>query len=277
VNLHPALPSLVLALDVDRDDPIDERITRFVLAGADGIVLRRRRSSARSSAWRIGQIREAIGDRVVLLTDDLEAATTFSLDLVLPERGIATAEARRRIGVDRFIARAVSSPAAATAAVGADLLIAGPIAPEGSPASAIDPGTFARIVEATWEPVLGISTVGGKDLPALLALGASGVLLDLDVDPTVDEERCRELRQTLDAAAPPTVGEDHDGPISIIVNGETTECDPDATISDLLWDAGLVERPVEVSLNDRPIARRAFDTTTFALGDRLDFHPLDER
>ena len=202
-------------------------------------------------------------------------AAGLGLGLHLPEAGMATAEARRLVGPTTPIGRSVHSPAAATAATGADYLLAGHVFPSRSKPGAPPLGIagFRRIMEASWLPVLAVGGVTVEQIPALVAAGAAGVAV-IDAIATAADPRAAAvaLRSAVDAELPEAQEPEEPTPatLSLTVNGKPVTVESESTITDFLADRGLAGSMVVVELNGKVVARRAFDDTFLAEGDRVE-------
>ncbi len=244
--------------------------------GCDAIQLRGNRLSPSAMRDAAIEMKRAIGVRAMLIVNSHPSiAADLGLALHLPEAGIATAEARRAVGSTTIIGRSVHSPAAATAATGADYLLAGHVFPSRS-----KPGTppigltgFRQIMEATWQPVLAVGGVTVERIPALVAAGAAGVAV-IDAIARAPDPRAAAatLRLAIDDAVPDSA--DATAPaetmVSLVVNGKPLTIEPESTITDFLADRGLAGGMVVVELNGNVIARRAFDHTFFSDGDQVE-------
>ena len=94
----------------------------------------------------------------------------------LPALDISPADARRLLGADATVSRAVHTPAEAAGAGGADLLVAGPVYATPTHPGA-DPLGFAglsAIVAAAAVPVLAIGGVDAARAAEVMAAGAAG-------------------------------------------------------------------------------------------------------
>jgi hypothetical protein len=83
---------------------------------------------------------------LVIVEGSPAVAAAAGAGVLLAERGISTAEARRSLGSGGILGRIVGSPDAATAAAGADFLVVDHPSPTRVAARAV--------VEAAWAPVL---------------------------------------------------------------------------------------------------------------------------
>jgi thiamine-phosphate pyrophosphorylase len=258
---------------------LPELVERAVAGGVDAVQLREPDLPNVEFRALASSLREVVGDRAALLINaNLGVAGELGLGVHLPEAGIAIGEARRRLGTPRLIGRSVHSPPAAAAATGADYLIAGNVYPTASHPDRPPIGSvgFARIVEAGWAPVLAIGGITVDRVPEVIAAGAHGVAVIGAIAGASDPERAaRELRMILDTLTEETmetVDSDvatSDG-LAIVVNGKAVEIQPETTITDFLAEKGLRPNMVIVELNGTVIARRAFDETWLAAGDRLE-------
>lgn len=193
---------------------------------------------------------------------------------------MATASGRRVIGDGALLGRSVHSAAAATAAAGADYLLAGTLfATVSKPGvEPIGLGGLREIVSATWEPVYAIGGIRAERVPEILATGAVGVavigaIADAD-DPERAAARLRRAidRGTTEESMEPTTPSDAEeaGYVPIVVNGKPVEVEPDTSVTDFLADKGLQPAMVIVELNGTIIARRLYDETFFTAGDHVE-------
>ncbi len=270
-------PRLMFIVDPSNlDDALLSLIDAAIDGGCDAIQLRA--GGLAPSAMReasIGLQRRVVDRATLVINGHPSIAAGLGLGLHLPEAGMATAEARRLVGPSTTIGRSVHTPAAATAATGADYLLAGHVFPSRSKPGAPPLGIagFRRIMEASWLPVLAVGGVRVEQIPALVAAGAAGVAV-IDAIATAPDPRAAAvaLRSAVDAVLP-EVGETEEPTpttVSLTVNGKPVALEPESTITDFLADRGLAGKMVVVELNGKVIARRAFDDTTLAEGDRVE-------
>ena len=268
------VPRLMLVSDRHRSArPLPDVVAAAVAGGVDAVQLREPDLPPAELLDLATRLREIVAGRAALLVNgDARLAADLGLGLHLPERGLATAEARRLIGADRLLGRSVHSTAAATAAAGADYLLAGHVF-----ATASKPGRpplglagLGQIVAATWAPVLAIGGITPDRVAEVMVTGAAGVAVIGAIAEAPDPERAAAvLRQAVDAnmedemdATPQSV--------VIVVNGKPVEVEPDTTVTDFLADKGLRGAMAIVELNGAILARRAYDSTVFAPGDQVE-------
>ena len=273
------VPRLMLVTDHRRSvRPLPELVAAAVAGGVDAVQIREHDLSGPDLRALAERLRAVIAGRATLLVNsDLTLAVELGLGLHLPEAGIATAEARRRLGDLALLGRSVHSPAAATASAGVDYLIAGNVyetaSKPGHPPLGL-PG-LSRIATATWSPVLAIGGITARRVPEVIAAGAHGVAVVGAIAGSADPERAA---AALRAAIAETVGDeemeetqpDEALPVAIVVNGKPIEVEPGTTVTDFLIDKGFRDKQVVVELNGVILARRAFDETEFRPGDRVE-------
>ncbi|HEU5433950.1 MAG TPA: hypothetical protein VFU81_19935, partial [Thermomicrobiales bacterium] len=120
---------------------------RLVAVGVDGAIVIAPDGGASAALDGLERLRAAFGSDTVFLQGPIALARRTRVGVLLPERGVATAEARRLLGTGLPVARFVGSAAAAMAARGADLIVI-------ERAAAADSARMRRIVAASWEPAL---------------------------------------------------------------------------------------------------------------------------
>ena len=272
-NNH-GVPRLMLVSDRRRSPhPLAGLVAAAVAGGVDAVQLRENDLAPDELTELASHLKGVIAGRAVLLVNsNLGVAALLGLGLHLPERGIATAEARRQIGNDRLLGRSVHSPAAAAAGIGADYLLAGHVfetaSKPGDPP--LGPDGLARIVAATWSPVLAIGGVTPERVSSVLATGAHGVAVVGAIAGATDPERAAAaLRAAIDEVMEDEMPTEQTT-VPIIVNGKEAVVDPETTIADFLAEKGLQNRMVVVELNGTILARRAFDSTVLGPGDKLE-------
>lgn len=277
------VPRLMLVTDRRRSRlPLPELVAAAVAGGVDAVQLREPDLSPTKRAALAERLREAIGGRAALLVNgDAATAAELGIGLHLPEEAMATAEARRLVGTRPLLGRSVHSAAAATAATGADYLLAGHVfATASKPGRApIGPDGLRRIAEVAWEPVLAIGGIGVERVPAVVAAGAAGVAVIGAIADAVDPERAAvALRSAVDEAlgeetdvAEAAATQTHeDGAIRVMVNGKPVELEPETTVTDFLDDRGLRPTMVIVELNGTIVARSRYDETPLRSGDAVE-------
>lgn len=271
------LPLLMFVTDRVRfSRPLLEVVAAAVDGGVDGIQLRERDLNHPELMALATDILDTVGDRASLFINGNPAvAAELGLALHLPEAALATAEARRQIGPRTILGRSVHSPEAATAAIGADYLFAGPVFPTSSKPGAAPLGLagLQRVVAATWSPVFAIGGVTADNARDTLRAGAQGVAVIGAIADAADPARAAaDLRDAIDEipGLPMKLVLDEDAPMLIKVNGKDTEVEPDTTVADYLADRGVQDRLVAVELNGTILARRAFDATALVDGDTME-------
>jgi thiamine biosynthesis protein ThiS len=274
------IPRLMLVTDRRRSRwPLPELVERAVAGGVDAVQLREPDLPAAELLALATTLCDVVDERATLLVNaDLGVASALGLGLHLPEAGIATAEARRRLRAVAMIGRSVHSPLAAAAATGADYLIAGNVYPTASHPNRPPIGCegLARIVAASWAPVLAIGGITAERVPEVIAAGAHGVAVIGAIAAAADPEgAARELRAMLiditeEAMETAPSGTAESASLTIVVNGKPVEIPPETTITDFLTEKGLRPNMVIVELNGTVIARRAFAETWLAAGDQLE-------
>lgn len=276
-----AVPRLMLVAETAQRRaawPLPELVAAAVAGGVDAVRLVAGDGSRSVLAAAAARLREIVAGRAALIVEgDAALATELGFGLHLPERGPATGAARRRLGERALLGRSVGSAAAATAAIGADYLVAEPIF-AGARAGARPLGLsgLGGIVEATWSPVLAGGGVEVEAIADVLAAGAHGVAVGGAIGAAADPERAaRGFRAALAAAVPepipgPTPARAAPAIVPIVVNGAPVAVESETTVTDLLEDEGLAAAAVVVAVNGRELARRLFDETVLAAGDRVE-------
>jgi len=259
--------------------PLPELVAAAVAGGVDAIQVREPHLEAAALTRLVMCLREVVGERAtILINGDAGVAAALGLGLHLPERGMATASGRRVIGDGALLGRSVHSAAAATAAAGADYLLAGTLF-----ATASKPGVapiglsgLREIVAASWEPVYAIGGIRAERVPEILATGAVGVaVIGAIADADDPEHAAARLRRAIDRGATeeamePTTSDAPADHVPIVVNGKPVEVEPDTSVTDFLADKGLQPTMVIVELNGTIIARRLYDETFFTAGDHVE-------
>ncbi len=260
--------------------PLPELVAAAVAGGVDAIQVREPHLEAAALTTLAMSLREVAGGRAtILINGDAGVAAALGCGLHLPERGMATASGRRVIGDGALLGRSVHSAAAATAAAGADYLLAGTLF-----ATASKPGVapiglsgLREIVAASWEPVYAIGGIRAERVPEILATGAVGVAVIGAIADADDPERAAaSLRAAIDqgtteeAMEPTTTSDAEAGHVPIVVNGKPVAVEPDTSVTDFLADKGLQPAMVIVELNGTIIARRLYDETFFTAGDQVE-------
>lgn len=275
---EPSIPRLlfVAASNALVPSPLDT-IAAAIDGGVDSIQLGGPGLS--SKEWRslaVETMRLAHGRANVVIAADIAVAVELGLGVVLAESGVATAEARRRLGAAPPLGRAVHSAAAAAAAGGASFLVATPVfaVERWTPRPVLGLATLTRIVEASWEPVIAGGGVTVEWVPSAIAAGAAGVAVGDAIANTDDPQAAATaLRAAVDRALGPMApaepaarGADL---TQVIVGGRQFVVEPDTTIADLLHERGLDERVVTVTLNGVRLARRTYESTVLGVGDEI--------
>jgi thiamine-phosphate pyrophosphorylase len=164
----------------DPTDPSDDRLVEAVVAavegGVDAVQLREKDLAPPDLALLAARLREAIGDRALLLVNgNADVASEVAADgLHLP----AGAPFARPDGV-ALVGRSVHSVEAAVQAEreGADYLIAGPIyeTPSHRGVAAAGVGLISAVVASVSVPVVAIGGITATRVPDVLSAGAGGV------------------------------------------------------------------------------------------------------
>jgi sulfur carrier protein ThiS len=260
-------PRLAIGVDAARLDEMLGALPQLVAAGVDGAIVTA--SDVRDQPVvrnRLARLRAAFGGGRVLLDGPLAPARTARVGVLLPERGIATAEARRLLEPGAAVARQVGSPAAAMAAVGADLLVV-------ERSAADDLTVVRRIVEASGEPTLAWSLPDPDAARARFEAGCEGIVIAWEA---LDAAAPGDALPSLVAAAPCPAADERDELISITLDGRPMTVEPDTTVADLLADMGLPEETI-VRIGGVRLARRRHDDTLLRVGDAIETGAVDRR
>lgn len=278
-----AVPRLMLVTDRRRARrPLPEVVAAAVAGGVDAVQLREPDLGRDERLALAAELRELVGGRAtVLVNGDAATAATLGLGLHLPERGMATAEARRIVGAGPLLGRSVHSEAGATAATGADYLMVGHVFPTASKPGLAPIGLdgLRRIAGVAWVPVLAIGGIGVERVAAVVAAGAAGVAVIGAIAKASEPERAAaRLRAAVDEAlgeeaevveaAPAQTAED--AAIRVTVNGKPVELEPETTVTDFLNDRGLRPTMVIVEVNGTIVARSRYDETPLRSGDTVE-------
>jgi sulfur carrier protein ThiS len=260
-------PRLAIGVDAERLDELLATLPRLLAAGVDGAIVSapdvRDEVAVRNSLERL---RTAFSGGRVLLDAPLALARTARIGALLPERGIATAEARRLIEPGAAVARQVGSPAAASAAVGADLLVVErPISD--------DLTVVRRIVEASGEPTLAWSAPDPESARARFEAGCEGIVVAWEA---LDATAPGEALASLAAVAPRPAARERSSVVSIMLDGQPLEVEPETTVTDLLADVSLPEDTV-VRIGGVRVAHRHHDQPLLRLGAAVQRGAADRR
>ena len=258
----------------DYTESLHRLVDAAIEGGCDAIQLRARHISPSDMRDTATELRRVVDHRATLIVNNYPAlAADLGLGLHLPETGVAIAEARRQVGSTTMIGRSVHSPAAATAATGADYLLAGHVyatrskpglAPLGLPG-------FRRIMESTWQPVLAVGGITAERIPSVVESGAAGIAVVSAIAQAANPQAAAAaLRSALDGVLPREDQVAASTTVSLLVNGSPVTIEAESTITDFLADRGLAGRMVVVELNGQVIARRAFDDVVLNDGDRVE-------
>jgi len=258
-------PRLIVAPPGDwLSRPAVGALRSLVDAGADAVLVA---PGADHDPAVVGRMPDALRgelppDIALIIEDSPALAATFGAGVLLAERAVSTAEARRTLGPGNLLGRVVTSNAAAAAATGADFLVVA--------AGNVDP---RPIVEAAWAPVLAAFSLPEAVLDGLQSMpaaGIEGVLLRARPDLPADElvAATAAVRSVLPPAwfdrTPASTAEP-----TILVDGAAHALVPDTAIADLLADLG---RPgaAAVAVNGVQVPRRRWDDTLLAAGDEIE-------
>lgn len=285
------VPSLIVAFGAHPEGGWTmDRVRRVVDGGVDGILLRIGGVGREEGRRGVLDLVEACGGRApVLLDGDLRAAAELGLGVVLPERGLATAEARRRLGDRSSIGRRVGSISAAAAAAGADFLVTEPLpARDESGAEGIGLVGLRRIVETAWVPVLAAVGIEERWVAEAIGAGAHGVIVGGGLLEAEPERAAGRLRAVVgrdpggsDREAATAVGRVEasgaggDDAVTVELNGERTIVPAGTTVDDLVGERGWRSEAVVVTINRRRLARRRFDGVVLGDGDTVEVVQID--
>ena len=182
----PELPQPCLALVTDRSlcppgNSLPDQVARAVDGGVDLVQLREKDLSGGALLALAQEVREAIGDRALLLVNDrLDVALACEADGVqLGEEGLPLEVARGLGGPDLLLGRSVHSVAGAVEAEadGADFLVVGSIFPSAShpEAQPAGLGLLEQVHRAVGIPYLAIGGITVERVAEVMQAGASGV------------------------------------------------------------------------------------------------------
>ena len=183
------VPCLALITDraLCRDVPLLEKVAQAVAGGVSVVQLREKGLPAGELLSLAQGLRQVTAGRALFLVNDrLDVALAAKADGVhLPENGLPVAEARRIVGRDRIVGRAVHSVQEALRAQeeGADYVQVGTIYPTVSHPDAVPAGP--RLIEAVARaglpagrqvriPILAVGGVTAENVPEVMRAGATG-------------------------------------------------------------------------------------------------------
>jgi thiamine-phosphate diphosphorylase len=209
-------PALVLVTDSRRrhnrptegEEWVDDVVREAVLGGAN-IVQLREKHLRRAELIALGlHVRDAIARRALFFVNgDIQAAIALAADgLHLPEDGPSIEDARRLVGDEMLISRAVHSVDAAIRAErdGADLLQLGTVFETGSKPHANPLGLdgVRAVCNQVFVPVIAVGGINLRNAPEVMRAGASGVAAIGAIFDADDSRRVAgELRSTLSGTA----------------------------------------------------------------------------
>jgi len=184
-----SFPVPCLALVTDRtlcpDAPLWEKVAQAVAGGCNLVQLREKDLPAAdllALAQRLQQaLRQAQGGRALFLVNDrLDVALAAAADGIhLPEAGLPVVEARRIVGRDLIVGRAVHSAAEALRAQeeGADYVQVGTIYPTRSHPNAVPagPGLIQEMARQVRIPILAVGGITAENVGEVMRAGAAGV------------------------------------------------------------------------------------------------------
>jgi sulfur carrier protein ThiS len=260
------LPRLTVALPAGWTDwEATSWVQALVAAGADALLVGLDAAADPDLARRaISRLKPDPPPTLHILVENSPAlAAAVDAGVLLAERGVSTAEARRTLGPGRLLGRVVGSPTAAAAAAGADVLVV--------EEAATEPQALRAIVEAAWVPVLASSSVTdfetGNEGPGLVGLGFEGIVLQSgpETTPSLLASAVAAVRTILPAAWFASTPAASVAPV-ILVDGVAHPLPPETAVTDLLADLGR-ESATSVAVNGVPVARRRWDDTLLAPGD----------
>jgi thiamine biosynthesis protein ThiS len=260
------IPRLAIGVAAARLGDVAAALPRLVAAGVDGAIVAAPDGAefgARPDS--LERVRAAFGGEAVLLQGSLARARAARVGVLLPERGMATAEARRLLGPGLPVARLVGSAPAATAARGADLIVV-------ERAVAGDLAHVRRIVAASWEPALAWCAPVSDAARAAVAAGCEGVVVDWAA---LEPGRADDALAALAAVLPPSPTRGGEA-TPITLDGVAMTVEPDTTIADLLADANRPD-DVVVRVNGVRLARHRHDDTVVRPGDAIETGAPDSR
>ncbi|MBA3415564.1 MAG: hypothetical protein H0U10_10110 [Chloroflexia bacterium] len=239
----------------------------LLAAGADALLIGFEAAADPSVAHAaISRLRSDPSEPLRVIVEHSPAlAASVGAGVLLAERGVSTAEARRILGPGRLLGRVVGSPISAAAAAGADVLVV-----EGPPS---EPASLRAIVEAAWAPVLASSqpTVPAlvNLLPQFVRAGAEGIILRCE--PVATPLMLVPLVSAARALLPPAwfdAGPTSKASAVVVVDGVAHPLPPETAVTDLLADLGR-SNATAVALNGVTVARRRWDDTLLAADDDL--------
>lgn len=246
-------PRVVLEIELAEVGRLLSQLRAARSAGVEGVLV----PVSGDPAAAIGALRpmaEAPAELVLLVGGSPAVAAALGAGLVLPERGMASSEARRLLGPAALLAREVSTPAVADVASGIDAVVAGPAA-TGNSAALIRQFAGSAHGPVLWRAsdpeAVRLALAGGAEGVVVSARGPGGYALAVAAARWLPERR-RE-------------------PNTVVVDGRPVAWLPDTAVTDLLADLGM--RPTRVVLNRVPLPRSRWDDAVLRPGDDIRTDP----
>jgi thiamine biosynthesis protein ThiS len=181
------------------------------------------------------------------------------------------------------IGRSVHTPAGATAATGANYVLAGHVYPSASKPGLPPLGLagLARIAAVAPCPVIAIGGITSDRVREAIRAGARGVAVIGAIFEAEDphaaaralrvavDHALQELQEEAAMSSATGVGSDASA-VEIVVNGKPVSVDPGATVHDFLAGKRMTDAMAIVERNGRIVPRSEYGDTRLEAGDRLE-------
>jgi thiamine-phosphate pyrophosphorylase len=263
--------------------PLLDLATEATAGGVDAIYLRDADGSIDLAAI-VRTLRARIGDEVVLLINGgPQAAMTLGTGLHLRERDMPPDAARAVLGPRVAIGRSVHTPEGASAASGADYVLAGHVYPSSSKPGLppLGPAGLSRIAGVAPCPVVAIGGITSDSVTEVIRAGARGVAAIGSIVEAADpcaaasalrvavDRALQEHQEEASMSSETGVSSDTSA-VEIVVNGKPVSVVPGATVHDFLVGKRMTDAMAIVERNGNIVPRGEYGDTRLEAGDRLE-------
>lgn len=246
----PELPRLVVTVPFADVGKVRTDWPSLAEAGSDGLLVDAGGVPSADLTGPLGGLVAVAGGSRVLLAGPPGAAGEAGSGLLLPEAGMAAAEARRQLRAGSLLGRETATIEAAALVLGVDFLVC---------AWDVSGARARRAIESAPVPILW--RVGSPDgARTAIEAGAEGVVLDCIEDPATMVEMLRRVSALLPNRA--------DVERVVFVDGVPVALVPETAVTDLLADLGIT--PSRVRRNGVAVPRRMWDDAVLSPGDVLE-------